>query len=267
VRAFDGSPEYDFQGKPSRTYALLADASLHVNAKFKAGPRWGSSFLGTVGVTGAAGDRVAIAECGYSCMDVTVNGEPLDADNADGVTLAASGLHVALTDDGFSPTATVRHGTYTLSVVSPPQDLLWKAGAEDAPHVDLAVRLRSPPVAPHGVLGRSAAHLVPAAAAAADGDDLKAAATRVATEGTKRDFQTGGLWDPVFRFQRFFPGDAAAAAGAAVAAASRAAVAAAGAGVPPAAAAASGGRRALLVVADEEAPPLAVASLRSSRRV
>lgn len=187
---------FDFDGARDQVFNLLSDAAVHVNAAFIGGPVPGQTFMGEIGIQAGGGvDRVSIAHCGYSCIEATVNGEPLVADAE---TVTPSGARLLLTR-GENATVEFEDATYRLKVSSPIADTVWKGGAEDTPHLDIAAELLGYPTDPHGVLGQTARHLTSAAVSRTAVDEDKeadaAAADGFAMDGVDADYRVSGLFE------------------------------------------------------------------------
>ncbi|GAB0492084.1 hypothetical protein MMPV_003343 [Pyropia vietnamensis] len=183
---------FDFTGVRDQVFNLISDAAVHVNAAFIGGPLAGQTFMGKVGIQAGGGvDRVSIAHCGYSCIEATVNGAPLVADKE---VVTPSGARLLLTR-GENATVEFEDATYRLKVSSPIADTVWKGGAEDTPHLDIAAELLGYPTDPHGVLGQTARHLTSAAVSRSAVDDDAAAADDFAIEGVDADYRVSGLFE------------------------------------------------------------------------
>ncbi|KAK1867176.1 hypothetical protein I4F81_009685 [Pyropia yezoensis] len=184
---------FDFAGARNQAFNLISDAAVHVNAAFIGGPVAGQTFMGKVGIQAGGGvDRVSIAHCGYSCIEATVNGAALVADKE---TVTPSGARLLLTR-GENATVEFEDATYRLKVSSPIADTVWKGGAEDTPHLDIAAELLGYPTDPHGVLGQTARHLTSAAVSrSAVDEDAAASADDFAIEGVDADYRVSGLFE------------------------------------------------------------------------
>ncbi|KAK1869208.1 hypothetical protein I4F81_011689 [Pyropia yezoensis] len=134
--------------------------------------------MGKVCIQAGGGvDRVSTE---YSCVESTVNGAALVADKE---TATPSGARLLLTR-GENAAVEFEDATYRLKVLSPMADTLWKGGAEDTFHLDIAAELLGCPTDPHGVLGQSARHLTSAAVSRSAADeDAAVSASDFAIEG------------------------------------------------------------------------------------
>jgi len=183
---------FDFTGVKDQVFNLLSDDAIHVNAAFIGGPQAGQTFMGELGIQAGGGvDRVAIAHCGYSCIKATVNDVPLAAEKE---TVLASGARLLLTR-GENATVEYVGPTYRFKVSSPIADTVWKGGAEDTPHLDVAAELLAYPTDPHGVLGQTARHLTSARMAVGDGEAAAADGSGFAMEGVDADYRVSGLFE------------------------------------------------------------------------
>ena len=178
---------YDVQGKAGKTYNILSDKDLQVNAKFQAYGGGGATTMGEIGVT-MGQDQVQIDKAGK----VTINGEAMEGNSA---------LDGAITKSG--KVVTVKSGEYQIKITSAGGYLNAAFNSDN---------VAADGVMPHGVWGQAAdgdgkARNGDKGAGAQGGGAIEGLDGEISKKGDKttvQQYEVNGIFDTDFaNFNRF----------------------------------------------------------------